>query len=130
MRRVVPILGTAVAVAAASAAEPASAHNTVPCWVADGSNYHTTLEHKPRRCTLGGKFGYQQVDLIRMQWRSWGGGSAKGRGVSVANMGVRAQVRVKLYRRVRWEENTFRFTRARFKCGERPWGPPLLLKLD
>ena len=49
-----------------------------------------------------------------MRWRSWGGGSAYGRGTSVANMGARARVRVKLYRPVPWEENTDRFTRARF----------------
>jgi hypothetical protein len=128
MKRVATALGIAVAVAVVPAAEPASAYNTAPCWVWDGA-YHTTLEHKPRRCTLGGKFGYQQVDLTRMKWRSWGGGSANGRGVSVANMGVRARVRVRLYRRVRWEENTYRFTRARFKFGEREWGSPLVLKL-
>jgi hypothetical protein len=29
-------------------------------------------------------------------------------------MGVRARVRVKLYRPVQWEENTDRFTRAPF----------------
>ena len=102
----------------------------MPCWVSNGAANHGVLKHKPRRCTLGGRVGYQQVDLVRMRWRSWGGGDAAGRGVAVANMGVRARVRVKLYRRVRWEEDTFRFTRARFKFEGRGWGPPLVLRLN
>jgi hypothetical protein len=121
MKRAATVLGTAIAVAVAPAAASASAYNTVPCWVWDGSAYHAELQHKPRRCTLGGRFGYQQVDLIRMRWSSWGGSGAAGRGVTVANMGSRARVRVKLYRRVRWEENTFRFTRARFSFDGRGW---------
>ncbi len=63
-----------------------------------------------------------------MRWRSWGGGSAYGRGITVANMGYRAHVRVRLYRPLRWEENTDRFTRARFNVNGRGWGRPLVLR--
>jgi hypothetical protein len=104
--------------------------NTVPCWYWDGSAYHAVLKHKPRKCTLGGRHGYQQVDLFKMRWRSWGGGSAYGRGITRANMGYRARVRVKLYRPVRWEENTDRFARARFNFNGQGWGPPLALRLN
>jgi hypothetical protein len=96
----------------------------------DGSTYYGVLKHKPRKCSLGGRFGYQQVDLVKTRWRSWGGGSAYGRGTSVANMGVRARVRVKLYRPVDWEDNTDRFTRARFNFNGQGWGPPLVLRLN
>jgi hypothetical protein len=37
-------------------------------------------------------------------------------------MGVRARVRVKLHWRKRWEENTYRFTRARFNFNGLGWG--------
>jgi hypothetical protein len=56
-----------------------------------------------------------------MAWRSWPGDSAFGRGISRANMGVSTKVRVELYRRVRWEENTYRFTRARFNFNGQGW---------
>lgn len=126
------VVGATLAVAVVAIA-PASAsaygYNTVPCWHWDGSAYYGVLKHKPRKCTLGGRFGYQQVDLVKMRWRSWGAGSAYGRGITVANMGYRARVRVKLYRPVRWEENTDRFTRARFNFNGQGWGPPLVLRL-
>jgi hypothetical protein len=127
LRRLVIGLAATVPLAAAPDSASAYGYNTVPCWRWDGSAYATALKSKPRKCTLGGKYGYQQVDLIKMRWRSWGGGSAYGRGVSLANMGVRARVRVKLYRPVSWEENTDRFTRARFNG--QGWGRPLVLRL-
>ena len=131
--RLLAVLACTFAVAVAPAAAPSSAYaygyNTVPCWRWDGSAYYAALKYKPSRCTLGGRYGYQQVDLVRMRWWSWGGGSAYGRGVSVANMGARARVRVKLYRPVSWEENTDRFTRARFNFNGQGWGPPLALRL-
>ena len=104
----------------------ASTPNTVPCWTDDG----TVLEVKPRRCVLGGTYGYQQVDLVRTRWRSWQGASAYARGTSRDNMGVRARVRVrvKLYRRRHSDEDTFRFTRARFDFDRQGWGPPLVLR--
>jgi hypothetical protein len=129
MQRPATALVAAVALAVAPTSASAYGYNTVPCWHWDGSAYHGVLKHKPRKCTLGGRFGYQQVDLVKMRWRSWGGGSANGRGTSVANMGVRAPVRVKLYRPVDWEENTDRFTRARFNFKGQGWGPPLVLRL-
>jgi hypothetical protein len=129
MRRLAAALAASVALAAVPGSASASGYNTVPCWRWDGSAYHAALKHKPRKCTLGGRYGYQQVDLVKTRWRSWGGGSAYGRGTSVANMGVRARVRVKLYRRVLWEENTYRFTRARFNFNGQGWGPPLVLRL-
>jgi hypothetical protein len=112
-------LAAAVALAAAPGSATASRYNAVPCWHWDGSAYRAVLKHKPRECTLGGRYGYQQVDLVKMRWRSWRGGSAYGRGISLANMGARARVRVKLFRGRRWEETTYRFTRARFNCGRR-----------
>jgi hypothetical protein len=129
MRRLATTLAAAVVLAAAPGSAWAYGYNTVPCWHWDGSAYHAVLKHKPRKCTLGGRYGYQQVDVVKMRWRSWGGGSAYGRGISLANMGARARVRVKLYRPVRWEENTDRFTRARFNFNGQGWGPPLVLRL-
>jgi hypothetical protein len=130
MRRLATGLAAAVLLAAVPDSASAYGYNTVPCWRWDGSAYYAVLKHKPRKCTLGGRYGYQQVDLITMRWRSWAGGSAYGRGVSLANMGVRARVRVKLYRPVSWEENTDRFTRARFNFNGQGWGRPLVLRLS
>jgi hypothetical protein len=88
MSRLAKVMATvAFVLVAAPIASSASAYNTVPCWASDDSGYHAVLKHKPRKCTLGGRYGYQQVDVIRMRWRSWGGENAVGRGVSVANMG-------------------------------------------
>jgi hypothetical protein len=129
MRPLATALVAAVALAVAPAAASAGGYNTVPCWSYDAGTF-AALKFKPRRCTLGGKFGYQQVDLVKMRWRSWGGRSAYGRGVSVANMGVRARARVKLYWRRRWEENTYRFTRARFNFNGLGWGRPLVLRIN
>jgi hypothetical protein len=130
MRRLATALITAVALAAAPTPTSAYGYNTVPCWSWDGSAYNAGLKHKPRKCTLGGRYGYQQVDLVKMRWRSWGGGSAYGRGISLANMGSRARVRVRLFQRRRWEETTYRFTRARFNFNGQGWGPPLVLRLN
>jgi hypothetical protein len=130
MRRLATALVAAVALAAATAPASAYGYNTVPCWFWDGSAYNAGLRHKPRKCTLGGRYGYQQVDLVKMRWRSWRGGSAYGRGISLANMGSRARVRVKLFQRRRWEETTYRFTRARFNFNGQGWGPPLVLRLN
>lgn len=129
MKRLGTALAAIVALAAAPSSASASGDNKVPCWRWDGSVYNAVLKHKPRKCTLGGSFGYQQVDLVKMRWRSWGGSSAYGRGVSVANMGARARVRVKLYRPVRWKGSTDWFTRARFNFNGQGWGPPLVLRL-
>jgi hypothetical protein len=128
MRHLAPALA---AVALLAAAVPASAYaeNTVPCWSWDGSAYRAALKSKPPRCTLGGRYGFQQVDVVRMRWRSWRGRSAYGRGISVANMGARARVRVRLFQRRRWRGNTYRFTRARFNFNGRGWGRPLVLRL-
>ena len=112
--------------AAPGAAAPASASNTVPCWAEGG----TVLAFKPRRCVLGGPHGSEQVDLVRTRWRSWQGASAYARATSRANMGMRARVRVriKLYRRRHLDENTFRFTRARFNFDRQGWGSPVVLR--
>jgi hypothetical protein len=90
--------------ATASAAQ----YNTVPCRTAS----HFVLKFKPRNCVLGGEYGYQQANLRGIRWRSWQGPTAFGRATLRANMGFRAKVRFKLYRRDRWEENTYLFTRA------------------
>jgi hypothetical protein len=79
-------LAATLALAAGSAAASTSAYNTVPCWTWNESGSFAVLKAKPRECTLGGRYGYQQADLVKMRWRSWSGGSAFGRGVSVGNM--------------------------------------------
>ena len=130
MSRLAKVMAAAAFVlAGAPISSSASADNTVPCWVSGDSGYHAVLKHKPRKCTLGGRSGFQQVDVVRMRWRSWGGENAVGRGGSVANMGSRAKVRVRLFRPVRWEQDTWRFTRARFRFDEGDWGPPLVLRI-
>jgi hypothetical protein len=129
-RRIASALVGAVALMLGPGSASAFGYNTVPCWSWDDSGSFAVLKAKPRKCTLGGRYGYQQVDLVKMAWRSWPGDSAFGRGISRANMGVSSKVRVKLYRRVRWEENTYRFTRARFNFNGQGWGPPLVLRID
>jgi hypothetical protein len=104
-------------------------HYTVPCRYWDDSGPYALLKVEPRKCTLGGTYGYQQVDLVKMRWRSWVGDSAYGRGISRANMGVSSKVRVKLYRPRLSEENTYRFTRARFNFGY-GWSRPLVLRVN
>lgn len=92
---------------------PAAAHARtygVPC--RDSSN-NVVLKVKPRNCTLGGQYGYQQANIRKIRWRSWGGRSAYGRGTLVENMGFRARVRFKLYRLDRWEEDFYIYRRAR-----------------
>ena len=103
-------------------------HYTVQCRYYDDSGSYVLLKVAPRMCTLGGTYGYQQVDLVKMRWRSWAGDSAYGRGISRANMGVSSKVRVKLYRPRLSDENTYRFTRARFNFGD-GWGRPLILRV-
>jgi hypothetical protein len=129
-RRAASVLVGALALVAGPGAASAFGYNTVPCWSWNDSGSFAVLKAKPRKCTLGGRYGYQQVDLVKTRWRSWPGGSAFGRGISRANMGATSKVRVKLYRRVRWEENTYRFTRARFSFNGQGWGPPLVLRIN
>lgn len=129
-RRIASALVGAVALMLGPGSASAFGYNTVPCWSWDDSGSFAVLKAKPRKCTLGGRYGYQQVDLVKMAWRSWPGDSAFGRGISRANMGVSSKARVKLYRRVRWEENTYRFTRARFNFNGQGWGPPLVLRIN
>jgi hypothetical protein len=127
-------LALAVVVTVALALTPVSAsaagYNTVPCWQGTASTYGAVLKHKPRKCAFGGRYGYQQLNVVKLRWRSWRGATAYGRGVVRENMGYRAKVRVKLYARRRWEENTFRFTRARFNINGQGWGQPLPLRIN
>jgi hypothetical protein len=129
-RRTASVLVGVVALVAGPGVASAFGYNTVPCWSWNDSGSFAVLKAKPRKRTLGGRYGYQQVDLVRTRWRSWPGASAFGRGISRANMGATSKVRVKLYRRVRWEENTYRFTRARFNFNGQGWGPPLVLRMN
>jgi hypothetical protein len=48
---------------------------------------------------MGGRYSYQQGGIRRIRWRGWGGSTTYGRGTLIANMGFRAPVRLKLYRR-------------------------------
>lgn len=81
----------------------------VPCRAPEG---FVTFKVKPRNCTVGGQFGYQQVDLKRIRWTSWGR-SARGSGISVANMGGRARTRFRVYRPRFCEGDVYAYTRVR-----------------
>jgi hypothetical protein len=82
----------------------------VPCRLPTGA---LVFEIKPRKCTLGGRFGYQQVNLRRIRWRSWGSYSSRGRGIWEAGMGYRERTRFVVYRPRRCEGDFFAYTRAR-----------------
>jgi hypothetical protein len=101
---------TAVAVTALSLPASASARNYAPCRTADWRDI--VLRYKPRSCTLGGQFHYQQAPLIKLRWRSWGGSTAYGRGRFIYSMGFNRPARVKLYQREWWEEDAYVFRRA------------------
>ena len=62
-------LATGLAAAVLMAADPDSAsaygYNTVPCWRWDCSADYAVLKHKPRKCTLGGRYGYQRPHPYR-----------------------------------------------------------------
>jgi hypothetical protein len=83
----------------------------VPC--RDSATNRVVLRVKPRNCTLGGQFGYQQAPIRKIRWRSWGGRSSYGRGVLIVNMGFRAPVRFRLYWLDHHEEDFFVYRRAR-----------------
>jgi hypothetical protein len=92
---------------------PASAYARsygVPCRTSTGD---LAFKVKPRKCTFGGRFGYQQVDFTRIRWRSWGGFSAHARALEVANMGARARVRFVVYRPRRCAGDVYGYTRLR-----------------
>jgi hypothetical protein len=92
----------------------------VPCWRSNGERGYY---EKPRRCTFGtGPYGYQQVDFTRIRWRSWGGRSAYGRGIEVANMGSRVRVRFKVYRARRCVHDVRVYTRLRLHGRVMPVG--------
>ena len=75
-RRIASALVGAVALMFGPGSVSAFGYNTVPCWSWDDSGSSAVLKVKPRKCTLGGRYGYQQVDLVKMAWRSWPGVSA------------------------------------------------------
>jgi hypothetical protein len=92
MRRIV--IGVLALVALAAPAD-AVARNFVPCGTTNGWE----LKFKPRTCVLkSGPYGYQQLKVRKIRWRSWGGATAYGRGTAVDNMRFRAPVRFKLHR--------------------------------
>ena len=92
MRQLLTI-GAVAALTAAPAAEART--DTIPCRAPGG---YLTFKVKPRNCTLGGRFGYQQIPLRRIRWRSWGGSSSYGRGTWFPGMGVRWRTRFVVYR--------------------------------
>jgi hypothetical protein len=108
MKVLIALLATALV--GAPAAGATARDYAVPC--RDSSN-DVVFRTKPRSCTLGGRFGYQQATIKRIHWRSWGGSSAYGRGILRDNMGFRARVRFKLYRLDHWEEQFYLYRRAR-----------------
>lgn len=106
---VIAAVSTALLTGATTATATARDYG-VPC--RDSSN-DVVFRTKPRNCTLGGRFGYQQATITRIRWRSWGGSSAYGRGILGDNMGFRARVRFKIYRPDRYEEQFYIYRRAR-----------------
>jgi hypothetical protein len=104
---------TSIAVAIGCLLLPGSAHARtfgVPCRSSTGA---IIFKVKPRTCTFGGRYGYQQVDFTRIRWRSWGGRSAFGRGTEVGNMGARARVRFMVYRPRFCEGDLYAYTQLR-----------------
>jgi len=91
-----------------------SARDYVPC--VDYSSYWFKMRLHPRTCTIGGVYGYQQIDLARMRWRSWGGATSYGRGITLNNGGIRGRIRVTLYRRKYRQDGLpgLAYARARF----------------
>jgi hypothetical protein len=108
--KLLTLVAISVVLLVPASASAQSRYNTVPCHNSQG---YTVLKSKPRQCTMGGRFGYQQAGVYNIRWRSWGGATALGGGTLRGNMGFKARVRFKLYRREHWEENTYLFTRAR-----------------
>ena len=90
--------------------------DTAPCRAPAG---HLTFKVKPRNCTLGGRFGYQQIRLRGIRWGSWGGYSSHGRGTWFPGMGVRWRTRFVVYRPRRCEGDVYAYTRARSLRGRR-----------
>ena len=83
--------------------------DVVPC----GTQYGWTTKIKPRSCNLAsGRYGYQQLNVVKIHWRSWGGATAYGRGTVAENMGFRAPVRFKLHRSRPFEFGFNVYTRA------------------
>jgi hypothetical protein len=82
----------------------------VPCRAPEG---YVVFKERPRNCTFGGRYGYQQVHFRRIRWRSWGGYSSHGRGIDVANMGARSRVRFVVYRPRFCEADVDAYTRLR-----------------
>jgi hypothetical protein len=107
-------IGAVAALVAAPAAEARS--DTVPCRAPEG---YLTFKVKPRDCTLGGRFGYQQIPIRGIRWRSWGGSSSYGRGTWFPGMGVRWRTRFVVYRPRRCEGDVYAYTRARSVAGRR-----------
>jgi hypothetical protein len=96
MKRLALIALLGVALLGPAEAAPAKRH-FVPCWRASGLGVAAMV--KPRSCTMGGQYGYQQATIRKIRWRGWGGSTTYGRGTLLDNMGFRAPVRFKLYRR-------------------------------
>jgi hypothetical protein len=129
LKAVTAMLSMALVTGATTATATARDYG-VPC--RDSSN-DVVFRTKPRNCILGGKYSYQQADIRRIRWRSWGGSSAYGRGVLRANMGFRAPVRFKLYRPDHWEEQFYLYRRARgttYPKGQAPIRWTMRLPLD
>jgi hypothetical protein len=105
----IAVLATALLLGAATATATARSYG-VPC---RNSSNDVVFQTKPRNCILGGRYSYQQANIQRIRWRSWGGPSAYGRGILRANMGFRARVSFKLYRLDHWEEQFYVYRRAR-----------------
>ena len=73
----------------------------VVCVKYDGTGGHAFKLHvKPRKCTWVVRgdepFGYNTVDMARIDWKSWGSRRARGRGKFLVNMAGPIPGRVKL----------------------------------
>lgn len=116
----VAVLGAALLVPAVAAQ---ASYTTVQCWNSWGGEYQMRLLAKPRTCMFNGSkaHGYQ-VPIKNMRWRSWGGRVAVGRGTAFYNMGYRAPIRFRLYRRQGWDHGLLVYTRLRGTVYDRSRG--------
>ena len=108
------LLGTGVT--EAQAAE----RTVVPCWAGYDGDWDMRDRIKPGACMFnGGEAHYATTPIRWMTWRTWGGGTACGRGVYIYNMGYRARVKFCLYGRTRYYGDTYVYTKIRGRFGTR-----------
>jgi hypothetical protein len=100
----------------------AGAKTKVLCWNKDYpepvGNGNAQVRVKPSKCAFfkrGESSNSGAVRVVSMHWKRWGNRKAKGKGVTVASMGVRAKVVVRLSKPVRNCAGKRMFSKATFK---------------